>query len=35
MRLWKDGQSFDKDLFREEKGDIIRAYKYILQQLKS
>ena len=35
MRLWKDGQSFDKDLFREEKGDIIAAYKYILQQLKS
>jgi len=34
MRLWKDGQSFDKDLFREEKGDIIAAYKYILQQLK-
>jgi phosphoribosylaminoimidazole-succinocarboxamide synthase len=35
MRLWKDGQSFDKDLFREEKGDIIEAYRYILQQLKS
>ena len=35
MRLWKDGQSFDKDLFRKEKGDIITAYKYILQQLKS
>ena len=35
MRLWKDGQSFDKDLFREEKGDMIAAYKYILQQLKS
>ena len=34
MRLWKEGQSFDKDLFREEKGDMIGAYKYILQQLK-
>ena len=35
MRLWREGQSFDKDLFREEKGDMIGAYKYILQQLKS
>jgi len=35
MRLWKDGQSFDKDLFREEKGDMIAAYKYILEELKS
>ena len=35
MRLWREGQSFDKDLFREEKGDIMTAYKYILQQLKS
>ena len=36
MRLWKKGtkESFDKDLFRKEKGDIVRAYKYILQQLK-
>ena len=33
MRLWKDGQSFDKDLFRNEKGDIVSAYKYILKQL--
>ena len=35
MRLWKDGQSFDKDLFRKEEGDMIGAYRYILQQLKS
>tara|TARA_B100000427_G_scaffold67281_1_gene53681 strand:- start:601 stop:1299 length:699 start_codon:yes stop_codon:yes gene_type:complete len=35
MRLWREGQSFDKDLFREEKGDMIGAYKYILQQLKN
>jgi len=35
MRLWKDGKSFDKDLFRKEEGDMIGAYKYILQQLKS
>ena len=34
MRLWKDGQSFDKDLFRNEKGDIVEAYKYILQELR-
>ena len=36
MRLWKKGtkESFDKDLFRKEKGDIVKAYKYILQQLK-
>ena len=34
MRLWKEGESFDKDLFRKEKGDMIGAYKYILEQLK-
>jgi phosphoribosylaminoimidazole-succinocarboxamide synthase len=34
MRLWKEGESFDKDLFRNEKGDMIGAYKYILQQLR-
>ena len=34
MRLWREGQSFDKDLFREEKGDLIKSYKYILEQLK-
>ena len=34
MRLWKDGKSFDKDLFRKEEGDIVTAYKYILQQLR-
>ena len=36
MRLWKKGtsESFDKDLFRKEKGDIVEAYKYILQKLK-
>ena len=33
MRLWKDGQSFDKDLFRKEKGNIIDAYTYILDKL--
>ena len=34
MRLWKEGKSFDKDLFRKEEGDIVEAYKYILEQLK-
>ena len=34
MRLWREGESFDKDLFRNEKGDMIGAYKYILQQLR-
>ena len=34
MRLWKDGKSFDKDLFRKEEGDIVEQYKYILQELK-
>ena len=34
MRLWKDGESFDKDLFRKEKGDIVTAYKYILENLR-
>ena len=34
MRLWREGESFDKDLFRKDEGDIVTAYKYILQQLK-
>ena len=25
MRLWREGKSFDKDLFREEKGDIMTS----------
>ena len=35
MRLWKQGtkESFDKDLFRKGEGDIVEAYKYILQEL--
>ena len=36
MRLWKEGTkiSFDKDLFRKDEGDIVEAYKYILQNLR-
>ena len=36
MRLWKRGtkERFDKDLFRKDEGDIVQAYKYILQQLR-
>ena len=36
MRLWKKGtkERFDKDLFRKDEGDIVSAYKYILQHLK-
>ena len=34
MRLWKDGKSFDKDLFRKGEGDIVDAYKHILTQLR-
>ena len=36
MRLWKEGttESFDKDLFRKDKGDIVEAYQYILNNLK-
>ena len=36
MRLWKKGskERFDKDLFRKDEGDIVEAYKYILQKLK-
>ena len=36
MRLWKEGtyESFDKDLFRKDKGDIVDAYQYILQNLR-
>ena len=36
MRLWKKNtkERFDKDLFRKDEGDIVQAYKYILQQLR-
>ncbi len=34
MRLWKEGKSFDKDLFRKGQGDIVEAYKYILDKLR-
>ena len=36
MRLWKRGtkERFDKDLFRKDEGDIVEAYKYILQNLR-
>ena len=34
MRLWREGKSFDKDLFRKEKSDIVEAYNYILSELK-
>ena len=35
MRLWKKGtkESFDKDLFRKDEGDIVEAYKIILSKL--
>ena len=35
MRLWKKGtkESFDKDLFRKDQGDIVEAYKVILSKL--
>ena len=36
MRLWKKdtNERFDKDLFRKDEGDIVEAYKYILQALR-
>ena len=36
MRLWKKGtkERFDKDLFRKDEGDIVKAYKYILSNLR-
>ena len=36
MRLWKKGtkERFDKDLFRKDEGDIVQAYKYILNNLR-
>ena len=36
MRLWKEGtkERFDKDLFRKDEGDIVEAYKYILNNLR-
>jgi len=33
MRLWKEGESFDKDLFRKNQGDIVVAYRNIYNQL--
>ena len=35
MRLWREGKSFDKDLFRNGKGDIVEAYTHILEKLKN
>ena len=37
MRLWKEGtkESFDKDLFRKGEGDIVEAYRHILNKLKN
>ncbi len=36
MRLWKKGtkERFDKDLFRKDEGDIVEAYRYILNNLR-
>ncbi len=36
MRLWKKNtkERFDKDLFRKDEGDIVKAYKNILQSLR-
>jgi phosphoribosylaminoimidazole-succinocarboxamide synthase len=36
MRLWKKNtkERFDKDLFRKDEGDIVKAYKYILSNLR-
>ena len=35
MRLWKEGtsESYDKDLFRKDKGDIVEVYNQILDKL--
>ncbi len=35
MRLWREGKSFDKDLFRKGEGDIVEAYRHILTQLRN
>ena len=36
MRLWKRGtqERYDKDLFRKDEGDIVEAYKFILESLR-
>ena len=36
MRLWSKGtrERFDKDLFRKDEGDIVTAYKHILEKLR-
>jgi len=36
MRLWKIGtnERFDKDLFRKGEGDIVPAYRVILEKLR-
>ena len=35
MRLWGEGKSFDKDLFRKGEGDIVEVYENIFTKLKS
>ena len=36
MRLWSKGtrERFDKDLFRKDEGDIVTAYKHLLEKLR-
>ena len=36
MRLWRKGtkERFDKDLFRKDEGDIVEAYRYILEEMR-
>ena len=35
MRLWKDNQSYDKDLFRLDSGDLLAGYREVNQRLDS
>jgi phosphoribosylaminoimidazole-succinocarboxamide synthase len=33
MRLWEDGKSFDKDLFRLNTGDLLAGYREVERRL--
>jgi phosphoribosylaminoimidazole-succinocarboxamide synthase len=35
MRLWKDNQSYDKDLFRLDSGDLLAGYREVDRRLDS
>ena len=34
IRIWENGKSFDKDLFRLDTGDLLKGYREVDRRLK-